>query len=289
MDIAGARWSEMPDYVLGQLRTFLSMDPESGPVHTQARLARERDELRGHLRTRLRNPLKRALLHTLARTSQRGMAQRENVKQAGTRMIALVRQAVLEIGRRLVDRGILPVRDDVFFLHLNELAPALLAQTDGNLRSQVTARKEAYQRNLRLSPPIVIVGAPQLPSDTSEPPPTPSTRYHGLGVSPGVAVGKARVILHADQQEHVLPGEILVAPFTDPGWAAYFIPAAGLVVDIGGLLSHGSIVAREYGLPAVVNVGPATRQIRTGQTLRVDGNHGLVEVLEDHPGHAVPN
>jgi pyruvate,water dikinase len=83
----------------------------------------------------------------------------------------------------------------------------------------------------------------------------------------------------------VLPGEVLVAPFTDPGWTPYFLPAAAIVVDQGGLLSHGSVIAREYGIPAVVNVGPATRTVRTGQLLRVDGNRGQVTVLGDAGGN----
>jgi pyruvate,water dikinase len=100
-----------------------------------------------------------------------------------------------------------------------------------------------------------------------------------MAVSPGVVTGRARVILKADDHEQVLPGEILVAPFTDPGWTPYFLPAAAIVMDQGGLLSHGSIVAREYGIPAVVNVGPATKIIKTGQIIRVDGNRCLVRIL----------
>jgi phosphoenolpyruvate synthase/pyruvate phosphate dikinase len=87
------------------------------------------------------------------------------------------------------------------------------------------------------------------------------------------------VFLSADTDEPVLPGEILVAPFTDPGWTPYFVPAAGIVMDMGGLLSHGSIIAREYGIPAVVNVGPATQIIRTGQIIEVDGEKGEVRIL----------
>ena len=100
----------------------------------------------------------------------------------------------------------------------------------------------------------------------------------GLAVSAGVATGKARVILRTDANEQVLPGEILVAPFTDPGWTPYFIPAIAIVMDQGSLLSHGSIVAREYGIPAVVNVGYATKIIKTGQTIQVDGNSGVVKI-----------
>jgi pyruvate,water dikinase len=101
----------------------------------------------------------------------------------------------------------------------------------------------------------------------------------GLAVSPGVVAGKARVILRADSDRQLLAGEILIAPFTDPGWAPYFLPAAAVVMDQGGLLSHGSIIAREYGLPAVVNVGSATNIIKTGQTIQVDGDRGVVRIL----------
>jgi phosphoenolpyruvate synthase/pyruvate phosphate dikinase len=90
--------------------------------------------------------------------------------------------------------------------------------------------------------------------------------------------GKARVILHT-QDGHVLPGEVLVAPITDPGWTPYFLNAAAIVMDQGGVLSHGSIVAREYGIPCVVNVGPATQIIKTGQTIEVDGDRGLVRII----------
>jgi len=101
----------------------------------------------------------------------------------------------------------------------------------------------------------------------------------GISVSAGVVRGPARVFLSVDTDEQVLPGEILVAPFTDPGWTPYFVPAAGIVMDMGGLLSHGSIIAREYGIPAVVNVGPATRIIRTGQIIEVDANVGEVRLI----------
>jgi pyruvate,water dikinase len=102
----------------------------------------------------------------------------------------------------------------------------------------------------------------------------------GLPVSPGITTGKARVILRADTDEQVLAGEILVAPFTDPGWTPYFVTAAAVVMDQGSILSHGSIVAREFGIPSVVNVGHATEIIKTGQTIQVDGNRGIVKIIQ---------
>ena len=89
--------------------------------------------------------------------------------------------------------------------------------------------------------------------------------------------------MKTDTKEHLQRGEILVAPFTDPGWTPYFLPAAAIVMDQGGILSHGSVVAREYGIPAVVNVGPATAIIQTGQTITVDADRGVVYLNESPP------
>ena len=128
-------------------------------------------------------------------------------------------------------------------------------------------------------PPKVIIGKFDPDSFSPDAIDTDVEVLTGLAVSPGVVTGKARVILRADTDGQVLPGEILVAPFTDPGWTPYFMPAAAIVMDIGGLLSHGSIIAREYGIPAVVNVGPATKIIKTGQTIQVDANRGIVRII----------
>jgi pyruvate,water dikinase len=154
-----------------------------------------------------------------------------------------------------------------------------------DVRGTIAERRAEYERNLTVTPPPVVVGRPdavqfaEQDSDAAAPPAgEPGRVLEGLGVCPGVVEGPARVILKSGT-EQVLPGEVLVAPSTDPGWAPYFLNAAAVVMDMGGILSHGSIVAREYGLPCVVNVGPATKTIRTGQTLRVDGGRGTVEIL----------
>jgi rifampicin phosphotransferase len=97
---------------------------------------------------------------------------------------------------------------------------------------------------------------------------------------PGVVTGPARVILRAEEQEQVLPGEILVAPFADPAWTPCFITAAGVVMDQGGILSHGGIIARELGLPAVTNTASATQIVRTGEVIQVDATRGRVTILE---------
>jgi pyruvate,water dikinase len=163
-----------------------------------------------------------------------------------------------------------------------ELRASLAQAASGPASAIASASQNALDWLAETDLPPVIVG----PYNRNAPPPPAlapdgqAQPLQGVGISPGVATGRARAILQADSTARVWPGEILVAPYTDPGWTPYFLPAAGIVVDIGGLLSHGSVVAREYGLPAVVNVVPATQIIRTGGWVRVDGSRGQVTILE---------
>ena len=280
MDPAQPRWPETPNLVLDVLRACLCVPDEADPVTLQSKRLRARDQLLADCRRRLRNPLKRVLFLGLLRASQRGLRQRENVKNDGVRLVAILRGAILEAGGRLTARGGLREPAEVFLLKLEELKPALCGDAAFDLRAAIAERAADEARQRKLHPPPVIVGrfdeeAPLPPASGLD-----ATELNGVAVSPGVATGRARVILQAETGAHVLPGEILVAPSTDPGWTACFLTAAAIVVDIGGLLSHGSVVAREYGLPAVVNVGTATRIIRTDDLLKVDGNRGRVTILE---------
>jgi phosphohistidine swiveling domain-containing protein len=201
------------------------------------------------------------------------------LKSVAVRYWAALRFIILELGERLAARRVLESRDDIFFLSMDEIDPVRRGEAGFKVREVVAARRAEHERNLVITPPKVVVGrfdpgnfVPDAIEESAE-------LLTGLAVSPGVVTGPARVILRANTNERVLPGEILVTPFTDPGWAPYFLPAAAIVMDQGGLLSHGSIVAREYGIPAVVNVGPATKIIHTGQTIQVDGNSGVVRIL----------
>jgi pyruvate,water dikinase len=174
--------------------------------------------------------------------------------------------------------------NDIFFLEYPELQDGNRGAPSNDLRPLAAARRAEYERNLRITPPSVIIGH----FDPDHCPPEivngHQRTFQGLGVGAGVVTGRARVILRPDGGETLQPGEILVAPSTDPGWTPYFLTAAGLVMDLGGILSHGCIVAREYGIPAVVNVGPATRIIQNGQWLEVDANQGRVTVFEGPAG-----
>jgi pyruvate,water dikinase len=279
VELANARWRETPDAVLGVVRGYLRAMGTVDPVAAHRERGRERERLTAECRGRLKNPLKRVLFDFVLANARRGCLVRENVKSEAVRWLALGRDLLRELGQRLHRRGILPSGDDIFFLQRQELEQVFRGRVDFDVSRTVAARKEEYEHNLTLRPPQVVVGKYDPRRVAPDEFDASARVLTGIAVSPGVATGPARVILRSDAEEQVLPGEVLVAPFTDPGWTPYFLQAAAIVMDQGGLLSHGSIIAREYGIPAVVNVGPATRIVRTGQTLHVDGWSGRVTVV----------
>jgi pyruvate,water dikinase len=206
---------------------------------------------------------------------------KETVKSLIVRKLALTRKILLELGNRITSKKILESPKDIFFLQLPELNELLSGKNDGELiRNLIIQRQTEYAKNLLIEPPPIVYGHFD-PTSIEETKVDENIKMlQGVPVHPGIVEGPARVILRTGE-DTVQPGEILVAPFTDPGWTPYFLNAAGIVMDLGGVLSHGSIIAREYGIPAVVNVGPATKIIKTGQIIRVDGNLGIVTIISE--------
>jgi len=278
-DISKPRWREQPDFVLAATRNFLRAEGTVNPEREQRQRATEREQLATECRRRLRNPFKRGIFSLLLRQARAGAAVRENLRDEVNRRVAIARLAMLELGTRLAQRETIAERDDIFYLFEPELPPVIQGAQAFDVRNTIADRRAEFQHDQDITPPSVIVGRFKPEEFQPEPIDENAETLSGLAVSPGIVTGRARVILRYSTEEQVLPGEILVAPFTDPGWTPYFLPAAGIVVDTGGMLSHGSIVAREYGKPAVVNVGPATRIIKTGQQIQVDGNQGRVRIL----------
>jgi phosphohistidine swiveling domain-containing protein len=280
LELYNKRWSETPDYILTFIRNHLTHIDEINPVQNFERAAEQRRQLETQCRKQLKNPVKRMIFNHLLIRAQTGSVFRENVKSEVIKLLTAKRRMLLELGKRLHDKGILDNEDDVFFLRYEEIAPVVNGHAGFDITKVIGARRAEYDQNRSITPPDVVFGkfdpATYIPDSVDE----QAEVLQGFGVSPGTATGKARVILRADTEEQLLAGEILVAPFTDPGWTPYFVPAAAIIMDEGGVFSHGSIVAREYGLPAVVNVGNATRIIKTGQTLQVDGTRGEVRILQ---------
>jgi rifampicin phosphotransferase len=280
IDITRPRWRDDPAPILQVVAGNLGAEP-GAHRRRHAALAAEGEAAVARVaasgRTGFMGVPREWWFGRLARVQRRLLALREHPKFFIIRTLDLLRSAVLAAADELVAAGRLGGREDVWFLTLDELAAAL----DGggpDLASLVAARRAEHERDARRVPPRVLTSDGEIVSVRPERTGVPAGALSGTAASAGVAEGIARVVL--DPAREVLrSGEILVAPFTDPGWTPLFVNAAGLVMEVGGLMTHGSVVAREYGIPAVVGVPDATRLIRTGQRVRVDGDTGVVEVL----------
>ena len=279
LELFNSRWSETPDYILSLVRSYLRAIGQSNPLEKQRRLAEERRQLTEQCCQRLKNPVKRWIFSWSLRRAQRLAVNREEWKNQAVRHLTVLRRMLVLLGTRLLKEGRLAQPDDIFFLEVAELQSAADSQAPFDARAVIARRREEYEKNLTLTPPPVVIGRFDPNTQAAPVADANATVLAGIPVFPGTVTGRAKVILRANDHEQVLPGEILVAPFTDPAWTPYFVTAAGVVMEQGGILSHGSIVAREYGLPAVTNAGSATRIIRTGDLVQVDGNHGRVTVL----------
>ncbi|QXC60694.1 phosphoenolpyruvate synthase [Aquihabitans sp. G128] len=187
------------------------------------------------------------------------------------------KQALLAEADRLVAAGLLRDREDADFLSFAELqSVAAGTAVDGALVDQ---RKEAFATYQRLVPPRVLTSEGEAVRGTYRRTDVPEGALVGLAVSTGTVEGRARVV-HDLGEAAVEPGDILVTAYTDPSWSPLFVAVAGLVTEVGGLMTHGAVIAREYGLPAVVGVEGATRLIRDGQRIRVHGTEGHVELID---------
>ena len=273
------RWFETPDYILKLVRGYLASIERADPIQNYSEQTQRRRKLEEQCRRQLRNPVKRMLFNHLLVRSHACAVFRENIKSEVIKLVAGVRKLLVELGRKLHAGGVLAGSDDIFFLKFEEIGPVVGGHAEFDVRNVIAARRAEYDKWSQVTPPDVIVGRFDPDNYVPEQVEANVDVLKGLAVSPGVATGKAKVILRSDSNTPLEAGEILVAPFTDPGWTPYFLLAAGIVMDQGSILSHGSIVAREYGIPAVVNVGNATKIIRTGQTIQVDANQGIVKIL----------
>ncbi len=196
---------------------------------------------------------------------------------------SVFRPWALELGRRLVDIGTLGRPDDVFYLTSAQLQAAIDDPAVPEMKDEAAAQRNLRSLRFRMAPPSAI---PPLKNDDS---PYASLRNNdgeqrvlrGFAVSPGMVTGIASVIMTPDDFDQMKPNSILVCPLTTPAWTQLFPHAIGLVTDIGSILAHGSIVAREYGIPAVLGVGDATQRIKSGQKIAIDGDRGLATLLDD--------
>jgi pyruvate,water dikinase len=277
IDLGVPRWRDDPAYVLGVLANYLRLeDRNAAPDAVFARGAAAAGAALDAVvaRVRERSAVRARLVRWALRRTRELAGLRETHKDFLVRMIAAARAELGAVGAELAGRGLLADPADVFFLDLVEARSALAG---ADHREVVAQRRAEHERELRRRHvPRVLL------SDGTEPEALVAPRavegaLVGTAASAGEVTGVARVVLDPSDA-HLEPGEILVAPSTDPGWTPLFLTAGGLVMEMGGAVSHGAVVAREYGIPAVVGVPDATGVIRTGQRITVDGSAGLVRI-----------
>jgi pyruvate,water dikinase len=275
IDLGMPRWSDDPKHVLGALANYLRLDdPELAPDTLFARGAVGAEAAVAAVVARVRHRSRvRALAVRVALRRVRELSgMRETHKDFLVRLLAHARAELQEVGEVLAARGLLTDPADVFFLDLAEARSALAG---ADHRTTVVRRREEYDREVRRRHvPRVLLSDGTEPETLSRPADVEGALI-GTPASAGTVTATARVVLDP-VGAHLEPGEILVAPSTDPGWTPLFLTAGGLVMEMGGPNSHGAVVAREYGIPAVVGVADATTRITTGQQVTVDGAAGLV-------------
>ncbi|HEX4817930.1 MAG TPA: PEP/pyruvate-binding domain-containing protein [Nonomuraea sp.] len=302
IDLGVPRWSEEPAHILGSLANYLRLDgdPALAPAALFAQGERRAREAVARVvaAARREGRWRGAVAGFALRRTRAYAGLRELPKFYLVKMLAGVRRSLLEVGAHLVERGLLDEPADVFFLDLREVRAAVaggdaraagrapgggdpraagVAPDGGDLRDLVAGRRAAYEQEARRRHvPRVLL------SDGTEPEalatPAADGALAGTAASAGTVTGTARVVLDPIGA-HLEPGEILVCPSTDPGWTPLFLTAGGLVMEMGGAMSHGAVVAREYGIPAVVGVPDATHRVTTGQRIEVNGAAGTVTLL----------
>jgi phosphoenolpyruvate synthase/pyruvate phosphate dikinase len=281
IDITRPRWSERPTMllplILGNIR-----NSEPGAGERRFELGRQEawkkeQELLARLRTLPDGQQKADDAKRMIDRVRTFAGYREFPKYAMVSRYFVYKQALMKEAERLVQARVLGEREDIFDLRFEELHD--LVGTNRVDHELIRLRKNAYVAYKALTPPRVLTSDGEMLSGAYRRDGLPAGVLVGLPVSAGTFEGRARVILDMVQAE-LEPGDILVTAYTDPSWTPLFVSIKGLVTEVGGLMTHGAVIAREYGLPAVVGVENATRLIRDGQRIRVHGTDGYVEIVQ---------
>ena len=286
-EIAADSWETNPDLVLAVIDKMRLQPDDDDPRNENVARGAEREALAAEIAAMVEgDPEAHGQFLAAVASAATFLPGRERSKTNIIRVIGEARLAIGELGRRAADRGDLARADDVFMLFEDELE-ALAAGTLSGAREIATERRAHYDHLFELEPPFIINGPPPPISDwtrVADAAPvetaSPGDTIQGMPGCPGSYRGIARVVLDAADPQGLNPGDILVAPHTDPAWTPLFVPAGAVVVDVGAALSHAIIVSRELGIPCVVSANEATKRIPDGTTIDVDGDTGAVTVIE---------
>lgn len=288
LDFAKAVPADDPSSLLETLKFFLS-DEATDPYKRQQDTATARDQAVQMVSTRLHG-IRLATFRKLVSWAQHVAPLREDALADVGLGWPILRHMLHEIGQRLQDAGTLETKDDIFFLTLDDVQNAATAldtgQSPQNYHTVISERRTLWERERAVTPPPSLPvkgGARFLGMDVSRWLPAkadqqPGDIIKGIGASPGRIAGLARVISGPNEFDQMRHGDILVAKITTPAWTPLFALASGIVTDVGGPLSHSSIVAREYHIPAVLGTGVATERLHSGQHVTVDGSAGTVTI-----------
>jgi rifampicin phosphotransferase len=280
IDITRPRWRERPDMlvplILDNVRNFGPGAAERRFEQGRQKARKKEQDVLSRLRALPDGDRKADEAKRMIDRVRTFIGYREYPKYGIVNRYFLYKQALLAEAGRLVRAGVLGELEDVFHLTFQEFHDVVRShRVDDRLIRQ---RKDAFRSYRALTPPRVLTSDGEAFTGAYRRDDVPAGALAGLPVSAGTITGRARVILDVAQAD-LEPGDILVTSFTDPSWSPLFVGIAGLVTEVGGLMTHGAVIAREYGLPAVVGVERATRLIRDGQRIRVHGTDGYVEIL----------
>jgi rifampicin phosphotransferase len=280
IDVTRTRWSEAPTIlvplILGNIKNFEPGAASRRFEQGRREAAKKERELLERLKQLPEGSRKAEETQRMISRLRTFVGYREYPKYSLVSRYFLYKQALLEEAGRLVRANVLQEPEDIYYLTLQELREVVRThELDGQIVSQ---RKAEHERHRKLTPPRVLTSDGEIVAGSYKRADLPAGALVGLAVSAGVVEGRARVLLRMAEAE-LEAGDILVTAFTDPSWTPLFVSIKGLVTEVGGLMTHGAVIAREYGVPTVVGVENATRLIQDGQRIRVHGTDGYVEVL----------
>lgn len=283
LDIMYPTWGEDPTPVFGFIRAYLGMDTAQSPRDRQIRLEEEQKEAIALIRQRLeeRGSLRYLITPIFSRflkLAQVNTRERDTIHFELTRLFPTCRQYLLELGDRWTAADWMEQPEDIYYLHFEEMESMAGAPYDA--KELIHNRRRVFTADQKRNWPDIIRGKEEYFIRERDSENGSEEIYNGVAGSPGLVEGEVRVITNPSEFDKLEEGDILVAPLTTPVWTPLFALASAVVTDTGGILSHGAIVAREYGIPAVMSVQGASQNLSDGQFIRVDGSRGVVTLLQ---------
>jgi rifampicin phosphotransferase len=280
IDLAKPRWIERPTtlvpMILGNIKNYEPGAAKRKFEHGRQEALKKEQELLDRLKPLPDGEQKAEVTKRMIRTLRTFIGYREYPKYGMINRYFVYKQALRKEAQQLVQNKLIHEKEDIYFLTFEELHEVV--RTNKLDDQIIRKRKDEYKFYEKLTPPRVITSDGEIITGQYKRENLPAHSIVGLPVSSGVIEGRARVILNMEDAD-LEEGDILVTSFTDPGWTPLFVSIKGLVTEVGGLMTHGAVIAREYGLPAVVGVENATNLIKDGQRIRVHGTEGYIEIV----------